>query len=299
MSDLRPDGSFDTASDPSRPSVADLLAAWARRVRANREQVERFGEQQDGPDRYARVAGRFRADPRRTDDPSLDLLLELARPDDVWLDVGAGGGRYALPLALRVREVIAVDPSDGMLGVLREGMAEHGVDNVRIVQGRWPAVAEDPAVRADVTMISQVGYDVEEIGPFVDALERSARRECLSLMLWRRPTSSFDRLWPEVHGVERAHLPGLREFLSLLMARGRPPSVTMLAVPPQSYESVEQAHQMARHQTWVQPGSEKDRRLERTLRERLVERDGRLAFSWEPWLLGLVRWSPGPAVMDT
>lgn len=296
MSDLRPDGSFDASGDPLRPDPTSLLASWARRVRANREQVERFAEEQTRADHYAPVASRFRVDPRRTDDPSLDALLGLARPDDVWLDVGAGGGRYALPLALAVREVIAVEPSPGMLEVLRDGIAEHGVPNVRIVEGRWPAVAEDaataPSVQADAALMAHVGYDVEQIGPFLDALERSARRLCVVMMFWRRPTWALDRLWPAVHGVERATLPALRELVTLLMARGRPVQVRLVEQAPFGFESADQAVALARHQTWVNPGSEKDRRLEAAVRERLIERDGRFAFDWTPAQFGLVSWTP-------
>jgi hypothetical protein len=72
-------------------------------VRANREQAERVREDTEGTDFYAPIAQVFRADPRRTDEPALDRLLGLARPEDTWLDIGAGGGRYALPVALRVR----------------------------------------------------------------------------------------------------------------------------------------------------------------------------------------------------
>jgi len=36
------------------------------------------------------------------------------RPDDVMVDVGGGTGRLELPLALRCREVVIVDPSQGM-----------------------------------------------------------------------------------------------------------------------------------------------------------------------------------------
>ena len=61
-------------------------------------------------------------------------------PDDVVLDIGAGGGRYALPLALVSREVIAIEPSDGMRQVLSAGMAEHRIHNVQVVDGRWPRV---------------------------------------------------------------------------------------------------------------------------------------------------------------
>ena len=291
MTELLADGRFDASDDPFRPEPGALLAAWARRVRANAEQVERFGEQRE-QDFYAPVADRFRVDPRRTGDPSLDALLELTRPDDTWLDVGAGGGRYTLPLALAVREVIAVEPSPGMLAVLREGVAQHQIGNVRALEGRWPAAA-GPATEADVALIAHVGYDVEQIGPFLDAMERSARRLCVAMLFWRRPAWAFDRLWPAVYGVERAPLPGLRELVTLLMARGRPVGVRLVEQEPARLTSPDQALEGARLQTWVRPGSDADGRLVAAVRERLVEREGRFAFDWAPSYLGIVTWAPG------
>src|SRR5713101_9456405 len=116
-------------SDALRPSASDAARAWAQRVRANREQVDRFREASPA-DFYAPVAGMFRADPRRRDEPTLEALRALVRPTDTLLDIGAGGGRLALPLALETRQVIAIDPSEGMLNVLREGMAEHHIANL-------------------------------------------------------------------------------------------------------------------------------------------------------------------------
>ena len=81
-----------------RPSAAAALGDWAERVRANREQVERFREAAPA-DFYAPVAGMFRADPRRRDEPALEALRGLLKPTDTVLDIGAGGGRYALALA--------------------------------------------------------------------------------------------------------------------------------------------------------------------------------------------------------
>ena len=73
-------------------------------------------------------------DPHRTDDATLNGLLSLARRGDLWLDIGAGGGRYALPLALHVREVVAIDPSPAMLSVLREDAAAEGIANIRVIE---------------------------------------------------------------------------------------------------------------------------------------------------------------------
>jgi SAM-dependent methyltransferase len=278
--------------DPLRPSVGDALASWARRVRENREQVDRFREVPERADHYAPIASMFRVDPRRDDEPALAVLRSLVRPEDTWLDVGAGGGRYALPIALLAREVIAVDPSEGMLGELREGMAEHGISNVRVVPGRWPELPAEP-VQADVALIAHVGYDIEAIGPFLDRLEASARRLCVAVLFYRRPTWVVDQLWPAVHGVPRAALPALPEFLTLLLARERVFEIRLAEGRMPTYESVDQALAFARLQTWVEPGGEKDRRLRATVAERLTERDGRYAYTWEPGLIGVVSWSPG------
>src|SRR5436309_1347422 len=102
-------------NDALRPSLEAALAEWGRRVQANRDQVERFREVGDGADFYAPIAAMFRADPSRQDEGALNALRQLVRPEETWLDIGAGGGRYALPIALLAREVIALEPSEGML----------------------------------------------------------------------------------------------------------------------------------------------------------------------------------------
>src|SRR5260370_37501838 len=116
--------------DPLRPDLSAALAAWGERVRANAAQVERYREQAPRADHYAPLVQNFQLDPRRQGDPTVDALLALARPDETWLDVGSGAGRYALPLALRVREVLALDASRGLLHGLRPGLAEPGIANV-------------------------------------------------------------------------------------------------------------------------------------------------------------------------
>src|SRR5499427_2011769 len=128
-------------SDVLRPEAASALEAWRRRVSANREQAERLREGTPPRDFYAAVASDFRASPHRTDEPPLDHLRSLVRPGETWLDIGAGGGRYALPLALLAKSVIAVEPSEGMRNVLKAGMAEHGIANIETVSagGRWRA----------------------------------------------------------------------------------------------------------------------------------------------------------------
>lgn len=276
--------------DVLRPSAEAVLAAWAARVRANREQVEAFRETSPA-DFYAPIAGLFRADPRRRDEPTLEALRAVLGSDQSLLDIGAGGGRYALPLALGAREVIAVEPSDGMLRVLREQMDEHGIENIRVVQGRWPEAGR--GLEADVALMSHLGYDIEDIGPFLDAMESAARRRCVAVLLERPPPAEADRLWPAIHGVERAALPALPEFLVLLLARGRLFELRLMERTPQSYAEPEQALAWLRGQLWTRPDSPKDQLLQRLMAEQLSERDGRYALAWAPVRVGMVTWSPG------
>jgi SAM-dependent methyltransferase len=276
----------------------DAVAAWGDRVRANREQVDRVREVRDGADFYARVTSLFRADPRRTSEPVLDLLKGIARPDDTWLDIGAGAGRYALPLALVVREVVAVDPSAGMLGVLRELMQEHRITNVRVVEGRWPpdtalAAQLGSFPLADVALIAHVGYDIEAIGPFLDAMEASARRHCVAVLMHSTPASVAEPFWPPVHGEARIPLPALPEFVDLLRARGRDPHVDEAQREPRRFESREALEGFLRRQMWIADGGEKERRYREVLDRLVVEENGEFGLAGQgPLPVGVVSWSP-------
>jgi CTP:molybdopterin cytidylyltransferase MocA/SAM-dependent methyltransferase len=294
-------------ANPDVDTPGDLArlveAAWADRVRANREQVERYREIPDGTDFYAPVSQLFRADPDRDDEPALDLLRTLVVPGETWLDVGAGAGRYALPLARIAGEVIALEPSGGMLDAMRDQVAEHAIDNVRIVQVRWPPDAEGQAALgpfpcADVGFIAHVGYDIEAIGPFLDALEAASRRACVALLMARQPSSIADVCWPSIHGEARIPLPALPELLELLRARSRTPDVTMLEREPRRFKSRDELAFFLRRQLWIEEGGEKDRQFERLLDEVAVEaEDGQVQLrDQRPLPIGLVTWAPGGVV---
>src|SRR5207248_10941510 len=132
---------------------------------------------------------------------------------------------------------------------------------------------------------------VEDIGRFLDGMEHAARRLCVAVLLDRPPPTQADRLWPAIHGVERAALPALPEFLSLLLARGTLFEVRLVERAAQSYPRREVLLAWLRGQLWTAPDGAKDRQLQRLLTERAEERDGRIALSWDPARVGVVTWS--------
>ena len=281
-------------SNPDIDLPSDLAElAWAERVRANREQVDRVREVPDGADFYAPVTSLFRVDPDRVGDPVLDELLAPARdePGETWLDIGAGAGRFALPLARVVREVIAIEPSAGMLEALRQDMAAHGIDNVRPIEDRWP-MTEPPD--GDVALIAHVSYDIEAIGPFIRAMEASALRLCVAVLMERQPASLADPFWPIVHGEPRVSLPALPEFVELLEACGRTPEVTLTEREPRRFASREELEGFLRRQLWIADGGEKQRRFNEALDELILEGpDGGFGLAGQgPSQIGIVSWEP-------
>ncbi len=58
------------------------------------------------------------------------------------LDIGAGPGNWAIPMAEMGMEVVALEPSGGMVEILREKMSARGIgpDRIRIDQRAWQDV---------------------------------------------------------------------------------------------------------------------------------------------------------------
>ena len=174
-------------------------------------------------------------------------------------------------------------------------MSEHGVTNIRIVGAAWPEALEQLGERpiADIALIAHVGYDIERIGPFLDALEAATRQRCVAVLTDRSPASVADPFWPLVHGEERAALPALPELLAILRARGRETELQRVERPPRTFESPTALETFVRRQLFIAPGGEKDASFRDALRERIVERDGGWTLADPPaGSIGVVSWVP-------
>jgi hypothetical protein len=110
----------------------------------------------------------------------------------------------------------------------------------------------------------------------------------------RSPASVAEPFWPPIHGEARIALPALPAFVDLLAARGRYPTVEMVESSRRQWASRAEVEPFVRRQTWVAPGSAKDRRMLELLDDWLVETpegDVELAIA-EPLRVGLVTWRP-------
>ncbi len=246
---------------------------WGEMVRLEHAQSERMRGEPDPKDYWTNYAQNFVADPRRDDDVLLDTLREHVKPHHSVLDVGAGAGRYALPLAMVCRELIAVEPSPAMVDALREQTASEGLSNISVVHSSWQD-AEAPT--ADIAICCHVIYTVTDIDVFLDKLTFHAGK-VIVVLFDSPPQAQLQKVWKAVYGEDRLRLPSLPELREVLDELGIVARIEPISVEPsRGYADMEVATSRIAERIYIRPGDEKMGTLERLLPDLLEERQGEL-----------------------
>jgi SAM-dependent methyltransferase len=252
----------------------DWAAHWRGLVERRREAVGAAAAE----DRWSGRAARFGGRPAPGADAFLRLLEPWLDPARTLIDVGAGAGRHAGPLAARLDWVTAVEPAEGM----RERIPP--ADNVTVIGSTW---LDAEAAPADLVICVHVLYEVADPVPFVEKLEARAR-EHVFLMLRDSGHPHPAELYA---GTRYGREPGLRDGFLLLRQLGVAPQVAMLRYPESHrFASLDQAAQECRGvlgRLW----DEDDGRA--WLAQHLVrEPDGSLLHPGAEVTAGVLHWTP-------
>jgi hypothetical protein len=236
--------------------------------------------------------GRAEVFAKRIDSPDaiLPVIHSKLRSEDALLDVGAGAGRYAIPAASHVKELIALEPSEGMGQALLREAERRNVPNIRLIQGDWLAT---DAPDADVVLCAHVLYFTPDAVPFLRKLDAHARRECIVVIRVDQGGAGLMPLYEQVCGEPQAPEPAFLELYNLLFGIGIVADVKVVEGRHSSseFESIDQAETSVVQS--MAPATEEARaKIRPYLEANLVPGpDGLLVISGFPRRVAVVSWT--------
>lgn len=121
------------------------------------------------------------------------------------LDIGAGPGTLAIPLALLVKEITSVEPGGGMVDILKERMKKDGITNITALRKRWEDIdpAHDLTGQYDV-VIASLSLTMEDIRLALQKMDAVSREYVylfwfVDMPFWEK---MYADLWEPLHGSE-------------------------------------------------------------------------------------------------
>jgi SAM-dependent methyltransferase len=138
---------------------------------------ERLEKSRDPAAAWNRRAAAYRRITRGEKEATrLELEILNLQGGETVLDVGAGTGRLAVPIARTAAHVTALDPSEGMLNVLRERMAAERLTNYSCVKMRL----EDAVIGRDIEphdlVIAAFSLGFYDLAAALEKLDSAATR---------------------------------------------------------------------------------------------------------------------------
>jgi hypothetical protein len=262
---------------PERVADMDWAGHWRRLV----QDRSAYAGAHDDTSYWDRRAPTFARSTRARVDDFLAVVEPYVSARKTLIDVGAGAGRHALPLAERLEWVTAVEPSEGMRAQIPPR------DNMTVIASTWEEAEVAPA---DLVICAHVLYGVEEPLPFVAKLDRSAR-ERVFIMLREGPMHHPATVIRErLLGGPGPRMPQFTDLFMLLVQMGMAPDVTFIRYPVvQRYADLNEA--LADCQSLMH-GDSDVAEVRGMLKELLTQDGDTLVYDGGLSISGIAHWHP-------
>lgn len=256
----------------------DWVERW-RQLVVDRENASAHGH--SDPHYWDHRAPAFARSTSSRADQFLAVVEPYVSPRKTLIDVGAGAGRHATPLAERLEWVTAIEPSEGM----RSHIPPRA--NMTVIASTWEDAEVAPA---DLVICNHVMYGVADPVPFLDKLQKSARDRVFVMIRESDLPHPAAAVRKRLLGDSGPRLPRFSELFMLLIQMGVRPDVAFIRYPIVTrYADMEEAVADCRAlfgEGWEEAAARAE--LERVLRP-----DGDyLVFDGGTVVSGVAHWKP-------
>ncbi|SMC99531.1 Methyltransferase domain-containing protein [Desulfocicer vacuolatum DSM 3385] len=126
-------------------------------------------------------------------------------PESRVLDIGAGPGNLAIPMAEIVKSVTTVEPSFGMNDIMQERIKDENIINIKSVKKTWEEVdpQKDLCPPYDIVMAS-MSLGMRDIRAAIEKMNQVCKGSVV--LFWHAGTPGWEdmpnQLWPKLFGKQ-------------------------------------------------------------------------------------------------
>ena len=247
---------------------AKLNSTW-RKVFGERDTVDYWNRRAENFDRNARD-GRGRK--------LVERLIHRFKigNDTTVLDIGAGTGRLAVPLAKVAKSITAVEPAAGMLNILLRNTEKENLHNINVIRKKWEEVVGGADVRGHDLLLACHSLGMMDITGALRKMNTLAKGYCCIISFGGKRIWDFSDLWPLIFGERFVPGPGYIYLANILFSMGINANVEVKKVKVErQYSDIDEALGETKLRLDIS-GDDKDDTIRNYLLDTLVESDGKL-----------------------
>ena len=209
------------------------------------------------------------------------------------LDVGAGTGVFATPLAKRAKKVVAVEPSIGMLDILKNKVREYNLTNIECINKKWEDMPIDELIemnsgKYDIVISSHALYYITDLrNSFKKMNDVCKGYVCLLIGATHEndtDADSYSKFYERLHKKPMPSYPDYACLYMVLREIGIHPNIEMLTAYAKKYvENIDEL--IERWKDYLDLGGEPTEDQRAAIREyisnKIKEEDGKLYMEEE------------------
>ncbi len=227
------------------PQDIDWNKVWKEQLRkhqesSNRKECASIWEEKDAARRFWEMTQRDGNKRARKAIEGLNIT-----PESRVLDIGAGPGSLSIPLSQKVTHVTAVEPSTGMVEVLKENMEDNECGNISIIKKRWEDIDTENDLEGPYDIIiASFSLGMPDIRKAIEDMEAVSSGHIY--LYWFAGERSWDRyskeIWPKLHGKEYKPSPKCDVLYNVLYQMGIYPNMeTFTLGRTETYPTLDEA----------------------------------------------------------